>query len=58
MKRYPGFEAFAFKWVNLHRYGEDENRLGILQKAIEGQRHSYARPIWQDNGGDVQVKSS
>jgi hypothetical protein len=42
----------------LHRYGEDENRLGILQKAIEGQRHSYARPIWQDNGGDVQVKSS
>ena len=28
---------------------EDEARLPILQKAIEGQRHSYARPVWRDN---------
>lgn len=28
---------------------EDENRLTILQKAIEGQRHSYARPGWRDD---------
>lgn len=28
---------------------EDEGRLRILQKAIEGQRHAYARPIWLDN---------
>ena len=28
---------------------EEETRLPILQKAIEGQRHSYARPVWADN---------
>lgn len=27
----------------------DESHLSVLQKAIEGQRHSYARPVWRDD---------
>jgi len=28
---------------------EDESKLRILEKAVEGQRNAYARPLWQDN---------